>query len=100
MITGNKLKWLYFDQNGQKYRLCKVCILQSNYVPCLLAIFLLHKYTNIMVHEKAITIIRDTATIKVNDIFLDEATSTDPGLPRTSAGGESPLQERNKASLT
>ena len=69
-------------------------------LPCLLAIFLLHKYTNIMVHEKAITLIRDTATIKDNDIFRDETSSADSGLPRTSDGGESPLQERNRASLT
>ena len=53
-----------------------------------------------MVHEKAITLIRDTATIKDNEIFRDEASSTDPGLPTTSDGGVSPLQERNRASLT
>ena len=52
-----------------------------------------------MVHEKAITLIRDTATIKDNEIFLDEASSTDPGLPTTSEGVP-PLQERNRASLT
>ena len=68
-------------------------------LPFLLAIFRLHKYTNIMVLEKAITLIRDTATIKDNEIFLDEASSTDPGLPTTS-DGVSPLQERNRASLT
>ena len=41
-----------------------------------------------MVHEKAITLIRDTATIKDNDIFRHEASSADPGLPRTSDGVE------------
>ena len=52
-----------------------------------------------MVLEKAITLIRDTATIKDNEVFLDEASSTDPGLPITT-DGVSPLQERNRASLT
>lgn len=52
-----------------------------------------------MALEKAITLIRDTATIKDNEIFLDEASSTDPGLPTTS-DGVLPLQERNSASLT
>ena len=68
-------------------------------LPFLLAIFRLHKYTNIMVLEKAITLKRDTATIKDNEIFLDEASSTDPGLPTTSEGVP-PLQERNRTSLT
>ena len=68
-------------------------------LPFLLAILRLHKYTNIMVLEKAITLIRDTATIKDNEIFLDKASSTDPGLPTTSEGVP-PLQERNRASLT
>jgi len=44
-----------------------------------------------MVHEKAITLIRDTATIKDSDIFRHEALSADPGLPRTSDVVESPL---------
>ena len=52
-----------------------------------------------MVLEKAITLKRDTATIKDNEIFLDEASSTDPGLPTTSEGVP-PLQERNRTSLT
>ena len=68
-------------------------------LPFLLAIFRLHKYTNIMVLEKAIALKRDTATIKDNEIFLDESSTTDPGLPTTS-DGEPPLQERNRASLT
>ena len=50
-----------------------------------------------MVHEKAITLIRDTATINDNAIFLFEASSNDPRLPRTTDGGVSPLQERNRA---
>ena len=65
-------------------------------LPCLLAIFLLNIYINIMVHEKAIPLIRDTATIKDNAIFLFEASSGDPGLPRT-IDRVSPLQERNRA---
>ena len=56
--------------------------------PCLLAIFLLHIYVEIMVHERTITQIRDTRTIKANDIFPVEFTLDDPaGIPPSTGGG-------------